>query len=175
MENVFTEESYRKYLENHYEVLADKFDYKKRKQIVDQYTKEELERIVEDTKEFSKFIIDELAKTEYSLIDDVFMKFELSDSTVIDTELLGGGYADELYRPDNYYEDFYVSKHLLESFFKAELKTGSAMQEIYDEKQEKTVYIEVPYAGIVMPKEDFKEYTKYRTKEKVKVKNKVSA
>ena len=49
------------------------------------------------------------------------------------------------------------------------------MQEIYDEKQEKTVYIEVPYAGIIMPKEDFKEYTKYRTKEKVKVKNKVSA
>ena len=54
MEKTFNEESYRTYLENHYEVMADKFNYKKRKEIVDGFSEEDKANLLNSDKYFQK-------------------------------------------------------------------------------------------------------------------------
>ena len=161
MEKIFNEESYRAYLENHYEVMADKFNYKKRKEIVDGFSEEELQKIVDDTKAFALYALGELEKTEISLIDSVFMKTRLWDAVEVDTGLIGGYEADMLYNLDGFSEDAFVSNYLLNKFFNNNVSINYKEEEFVPEEDEEKRIISVPYLSIVMKKEEFKKYKEY--------------
>lgn len=157
MEELFNEVNYRAYLENVYVWPIDK-DNPERKKWIDRYSTEFLQKIINDTKMFSFYVIDELKKKKDSLTDSVYMEVELISEGQIESNLHGGWSADVLYNPDGFGSDFWVSRHILKEFLKTSIDIVYRDIEYYNELEEAGTIMTIPYISIVMSKEQFKIY-----------------
>lgn len=159
MEEIFNEKNYRNYLENYYYHTIDK-DNPNRKKYIDKYSKEELQKIIDETKIFSDFVVQELRKEKDNLIDSVFMEVELIDEKRISTNLTGGWAPDILYNPNGFGEDFWFSKHILEQYLQVKIDIIFKYVEYYNPEEGAGVIIDTPCIFIRMEKEQFEVFDK---------------
>lgn len=117
--NIFTVEEYRKCLESYYRYPIDEPNFILRKKYIDKISNEQLQKIINDTREFIIYLLDKMQKENRTLNDKIFTYIEISENVeYISNNCHGGWPADILFNPLCFGENFWISRKILLSFFK---------------------------------------------------------
>ena len=164
LDEIFNEENYRYYLESYRHWKDDGIIVPELKEYVDKcYSKEELQKIVDDTKTFANYIIEEMKNN-----NSTSLRLELWDSRDVSVWHLIPYYKlDTLFNPMDFNGDFYFSEDLLRMFFNGKMAIYSR-EEVHFEGTCDEYYEFVRYIHITMTKEQFNEYSinNYKIKSK---------
>lgn len=147
-EDIFNEQNYRYYLEKHYVYPVDKD--KNNKKYIDNYSKEELQKIIDNTKIFINYILDEIT-------DSLYLSIELSNEKDIKTNLSGGYAVDTLYIPIGFGDNFFISKYLLEKYLQTKINVEWEKYEYFNEEEQSGIEMISPYLHIKIEKYKLEE------------------
>ena len=139
---MITLEKYKEYLLNHYKYKIDSLEknVQRRKEILRKcYPDELLNRIITDTYEFAKKILNS------ETIEYGYCNFEIDDDTSFGINLFisGGGYSDKLYKDA---DDKIISEHILETIFGKSFDINVRCEEIERECEEDVLSFDYHYS-----------------------------
>ena len=159
MENIFSVNKYRNYLENYFVHAIDKNTVSERKRAIDKYDDEFLKKVIDDTKAFIIYLLKEMKKQQNIYEEQIFIKLDGFDEyNSINNGCCGGSSADEIYFLSNFGQNFYVSKYLLKQFFDGfSVELVDDIYESYDEEFEMGctyIYTKLYIAGSIKKFED---------------------
>ena len=174
MNEIFNLENYKNYLIEVYTYEIDNNEYSKNKRkeyLENHYSDEFLESIINDTLNFSIYLLESNLGNETRWCDIDL----LEDASYIFLNLTGGWFSDTLYRINYDGKEITISKHLLKKFLGNNfwIEEDSQINAVIDEDDEYTIYNEYYYPFIRISGNFKNLEDKYRSIKELKQKESV--
>lgn len=159
MEDLFNVDEYRNYLESFFVYKYDEKTVLERKQQISRYSDEYLQKIIDDTETFIKYLVNKLMEEKHIFEGNIFTNVPIyDDNKYINNNCIGGWPADCLYHLADFENEFRVSLHLLKKYLgDARIDEDNTIIEDYDEDDDIGSFSVNSFLHISMPLEKFHE------------------